>query len=413
MPKRLPKDLGRLKPPASGRVEYWDDPDVADGVRGLHLRVTAAGRMTWAVMYRVGGKQVRETLGEYPAVSRVRDARDLAERSLKLVERGVNPVEERRGAAERARRNTVRGAVETYLREQAETLKPKTLHGYRQIFDHDVVPAWGERPISSISQGDVLALVKKKRSGRERQHGTATGGARVQANHVLARLRTFFAWAIRQKLTATDPTADIEATPEVSRERFLDDAEIAAFWAASETAEPAFRDMFRLLLLTAQRVNEVGLMAWNELDLKARTWTIPAARAKNGKAHIVPLSEPAMAILEKVTRVEDRDEVFAIPPAYTARPKAAVAEKMGAPHWVLHDLRRTATTIMARLAVPPHVADRVLNHTGGTIRGVARVYNRFEYLDERKAALEALGRFVTALVDPGAAGNVVELARRA
>ena len=174
------------------------------------------------------------------------------------------------------------------------------------------------------------------------------------------------------------------------------------------------------MLLTAQREGEVAGMRWAELDLDAAVWTIPGSRAKNGRAHTVHLGTLALEVLETVPRIAGQDLLFSVAGRTTpvegfSFPKTkrldpAMRATLGelAP-WVLHDLRRTATTGMARLGVAPHVADKVLNHVGGTIRGVAAVYNRFEYLDERKAALDAWGRFVEALIRP-VPSNVVRMA---
>src|ERR1051325_1221303 len=159
-------------------------------------------------------------------------------------------------------------------------------------------------------------------------------------------------------------------------------------------------------------------MRRSELDLGERTWTIPGNRTKNDKPHIVHLSELAMEVLSEVPVIVDQDLVFSgtgkRPVSGFSRAKARLDQAMLAKlrdaaadsqpveltPWGLHDLRRTATPCMARLGIAPHVADRVLNHQAGTIRGVARVYNRFEYLDERKAALEAWGRFVETIIRP-------------
>jgi integrase len=159
-------------------------------------------------------------------------------------------------------------------------------------------------------------------------------------------------------------------------------------------------------------------LRWSELDLDKRLWTIPRERTKSDRGHVVHLSDFAAEILGALPRLGDL--VFpgrtGKPVASFGKPKARLdalmAEQADAPiaSWVIHDLRRTATTILAeRLKVAPHVADKILNHQSGTIRGVAAVYNKAAYLDERKAALEALGRFVEVLVRPGDAGNVVPM----
>jgi integrase len=262
-------------------------------------------------------------------------------------------------------------------------------------------------------------LLIDKAGRRERRRKGTSAGAAIQANRLLTRLRTFFGWCVAHDLIAADPSAGVrKPAKEKSRDRVLTDDEIRALWAATAALNAPREDaiffgpLFRLLLLTGQRPGEVGGMCWSEIDLDARTWTIPGARTKNGKEHIVHLSAIAVEVLP---RDNEREFIFGslrgkAPAAGFGRAKARLDAAMGegVPPWVIHDLRRSATTIMARLGIAPHVADKVLNHTAGTIRGVAAVYNRFQYLDERRAALEALGRFVESLVRPVPA-NVVEL----
>ena len=137
----------------------------------------------------------------------------------------------------------------------------------------------------------------------------------------------------------------------------------------------------------------------------------PAA-AKNNEAHTFPLNDLAVEIIKGLPQINGSEFVFTIngtkPLVNFSFAKRRAERAMGTSDWRIHDLRRTATTLMARLGIPPHVADKVLNHQSGTISGVAAVYNRFEYLDERKAALEALGRFIEKLIGR-ARDNVVEL----
>jgi integrase len=180
-----------------------------------------------------------------------------------------------------------------------------------------------------------------------------------------------------------------------------------------------------LLLLTAQRRDEVGGLEWSEIDFDKKGWTIPRDRAKNDRSHEVHLSDAAVSVLRSIPRVGN-GAVFTTngrtvsgfshgKNLLDAAMLAAQRDELGAqaeaiPHWILHDLRRTAATGMARLNIAPHVVDKILNHVSGTIRGVAAVYNRFEYLDERRAALEAWGQYVTGLVKPAQA-NVIILRR--
>jgi len=226
-----------------------------------------------------------------------------------------------------------------------------------------------------------------------------------------------------------DKTEDEEQT-------FQEKVEICAFWQGCDAIGAPFGPMFKLLLLTAQRRDEVRLMRWEEVDLDRRTWTIPAERAKNGKAHPVALSDTALNVLRAVESANEKkgvvkpvdekkglvfparwrwrggngDEVPASGlSAAKRRLDAKMAKTLGRPveHFTLHDLRRTATTEMAAMGIAPHVVDKMLNHLSGTIRGVAAIYNRHEYRAEQRAAWMAWGERLAAIVGE----NVVEMMR--
>jgi integrase len=224
----------------------------------------------------------------------------------------------------------------------------------------------------------------------------------------------------------------------------LSDDEIRWFWLACEEIGQPFGPLFQLLLLTAQRRDEVGTMEWPEIgDIKKRLWSIGRNKEKNDRAHDVHLSELAIEIISTLPKMDGTSLVFTtnsttpvsgfsrakenldaamrrarrrsldLPEDDDAYLKALRLPRGKKPpeeiaEWILHDLRRTAATGMARLNIPPHVVDKVLNHVSGTIRGVAAVYNRFGYGEERKAALEAWGRYVAGLVRP-ASNNVIEM----
>jgi integrase len=262
----------------------------------------------------------------------------------------------------------------------------------------------------SITKADVLLLLNDKATSRERPRKGATGGAVFQANRILSRLSTFFKWAQSNDLVTVDPTNGVrKVAREKPRDRFLSDDEIRAFWRATADGSP-WSALFRLALLTAQRSRqELGGMGWSEIDIDARTWEIPGKRSKNGKAHVCHLSALAMAQLQGLPRTGDRVFTAASFSRAKAKLDAEMAKLGSSEPWVTHDLRRTATTVLAQIGVAPHIADKVLNHQSGTIRGVAATYNRFEYLAERKDALEKLGEHIAALVGE----NVFDLPKRA
>jgi integrase len=296
----------------------------------------------------------------------------------------------------------------------------------------DVFPKWGDRPVGSITRQDVTALLE----------GIADRGSPVQANRTLTRLKTLFKWLLDEELIPADPTARVrKIVKETARDRALSNDEIRLLWAGCDKLGWPFGPMYKLLLLTAQRRDEVATMERREIDLDNRVWIIPREKAKNDRAHEVHLSELAVEIMGEVPKISrlrkhgTRSE--ASPYLFTTigeRPVSGFSKskerldrymldllrgefaECGKDHddvriedWILHDLGRTAATGMARLNIPPHVVDKILNHVSGSIRGVAAVYNRHAYLDERRAALEAWSRHVKSVLRP-TPSNVVPLA---
>jgi integrase len=427
----------KLKPPGEKAVTYWDNQLPGFGLRiAPQRRPDKPARRTWVTMYRVGKKSVMESIDTMAKMPSVAEARERARASMTKARDGVNPVEIRREAEAEAEEKakaeaeafTVGEAVERYLADAGRSSKrgkawrPKTAKEWRRIFEHDVLPRWHGRPLAELAKSEVLELVNDKAAQRERKRQGRGDGAAVQAGKMLTRLRTFFGWAKANDLVQKDPTEGVRMPArEAQRDRALDDDEIRLFWHGCNKIGWSFGPLFKLLLLTAQRRDEVGGMRWSEIDLDNRTWTIPRQRAKSDRAHIVHLSALAVEIIEAVPRTGDFvfSSTGATPVSGFSRAKARLdrlmtaqlREETGDPEsateaWVLHDLRRTATTGMAGLNIVPHVVDKILNHSSGAIRGVAAVYNRFQYLDARQAALEAWGRHVENLVQPGA-GNVV------
>jgi integrase len=414
----------RIKPPASGRVEYFDST-----LPGFALRVADSGHKSWVAFYRVGGKLRRYTIGSLATYPKVEDARARAGEAFQKADRGIDLAEENKAAkiaaaAEAAPQlDTFRAVADLYLARHAKkNTKASSYKETKRILDRDVTPVWGDRQIASITRRDVNELLD----------AIIDRGAAVQANRTLARLRTLFNWAVDREIITATPIARMKLpTREKTRERVLSDDEIRAFWRGCDGLGQPFGPLFKLLLLTAQRRDEVGTVEWSEIDFERKLWTIPREKAKNDQAHEVALSEPALAILEELkktsistgyvftTNIDRPVSGFSKAKARldaamerTARKAGGIAEGEEAPplvpEWILHDLRRTAATGMANLNIPPHVVDKILNHVSGTIRGVAAVYNRASYKDERRAALDAWGRFVMHLLEP-VGSNVVTL----
>jgi len=187
---------------------------------------------------------------------------------------------------------------------------------------------------------------------------------------------------------------------EVARDRVLDDNELAQVILAARKIGGPYGGIVELLALTGQRREEVAGLQWEELDLAQRIWTLPKSRTKNAKAHVVHLSEQSMAVLARADR--PGPYVFSLlgtkPFQEFSRAKRRLDQLSGVTAWRLHDLRRTCVSGMARLGIAPHVADKILNHQSGTISGVAAVYQRHEFLAERRAALDLWGAHVGRVV---------------
>jgi integrase len=272
------------------------------------------------------------------------------------------------------------------------------------MFRREIMAKWGSRDIQSISKRDVIEVLD----------AIVDRGSPVTANRLRAHLNTLFNWAKGRDIIQATPLDGIKPpAPEKARDRVLTPYEIRLFWQATAGMEYPFRPLYRVLVLTGQRLREVAEMTWQEVD--GDTWTLPGSRSKNGDEHVVPLSPEVVAILEALprigrfiftttgkspvsgfTRAKERVDRLMIETAN--RTLTASADPVAIPPFTIHDLRRTAATGMAGLRFPPHVVEAVLNHRSGTRRGVAGVYNRFNYAEEKRAAIEAWAMFVVETV---------------
>jgi integrase len=207
----------------------------------------------------------------------------------------------------------------------------------------------------------------------------------------------------RQGAIELNPTAALKLpTKEVARDRVLNDRELVACWKAAEAEGFPFDKFTHMLILTGQRRGEVAGMRWSEIDFERAMWTIPAQRTKNGTQHTVPLAPLAIEILQSVPRFMNSDLVFTTSGKTLisgfGRHKARLDVEVGASDWRFHDIRRTVATNMAMMRVPPHIIEAILNHKTGIISGVAAIYNRHAYLDEKHEALEQWAEQMRAMV---------------
>jgi len=412
MPKALTaKSIDGFKPNPLKRTE------IPDGLlTGLYLVIQPSGSRSWAVRYRHNGAPRKLTLGAYPMLS-LAEAREAAQDALRAVSKGADPaalkVAKRRAAVDGVDRDLFKNVVAEFLERHVKANKSRA--EVDRMFKHDVLPKWGERQIQNITRRDVNELMD----------GLVDRGVGPMANRVFSIIRKLFNWAIGRDIISVSPCAGVRPpVDEVSRDRVLSDDEIRWFWLAATKAGAPFGPLFKMLLLTGQRLSEVGDMVRSEI--RNDLWTIPKERVKNGAAHDVPLSEAALAVLASVPRIKGKaGYVFTTtgdtPVSGFSRAKAnldkamlaiareEVGEDAAIPAWRLHDLRRTAASGMARLGINLPVIEKVLNHTSGSFAGIVGVYQRHSFADEKRNALEAWARFVGSLNDNQSTRNVVEL----
>lgn len=402
--KLTAKTIANAKPPKSGRLEIWDsiiggDPSLPGS---FCLRVTTNGVKSWCVMYRLDGKQRRMTIGTFPAYE-LAAARELARDTLKKVGRGIDPAEERK-AARVAPAPTATETVEMAVHEFIEKHAKRNTRSWAEtqgVFRRHVLPAWGDRPLASITRRDANDLVDD----------ILEQGKPYAANNTLRHVRKFFNWCVQKLKLEASPVAGVQLpAKEQSRDRILSDDEVCTIWKACDGMGWPFGPAFLLMLITGQRRTEVARMRWSDIDIDSGNWTLPREATKSDRLHEVPLSALAMEILASVPKTGEY--VFSTtgrtPISGYSRAKKRCDALSDATDWRLHDLRRTAASGMARLGVGPHVVEKVLNHSNGQISGVAAIYNRYGYDNEKRAALDAWARHLEALIS-GKTDNVVHL----
>jgi integrase len=363
--------------PQGPQTDYFDET-----VSGLALRVSV-DRKTWTLHFSspMNGKRARMTLGTYPATS-LAAARTKAIEAKTQVEEGRDP----RGTA----KDTFQAIAEEYLRREGKKLRSRDWQ--ESALRRLVYPAFGHRPISDIKRTDLVRLL----DNIEDENGP------VQADRTLATIRKIMNWYASRSDDFRSPIVKGMARTKASeraRERTLTDDELRAVWRQAE-ANGVFGAFIRFVLLTAARRSEASDMAWTELD--GADWTLPAARNKTKVDLIRPLSKAALAVLPE----KRGDFVFTTdgrtPISGFSKFKRAFDKALPLPRWTLHDLRRTARSLMSRAGVPTDHAERCLGHVIGGVRGV---YDRYEYYAEKQLAYEALAGQIDRIVRPRA--NVV------
>ena len=400
----------RLVAPATGnRVTYFAGALIqgAKAPRGFGVRVTAAGARSFILNYRLRGREHRFTIGAWPdwsALKAVREARNLRQR----VDRGENPLEDRTPTPTTKTVSTLLDEFMTrYVRNKERPLR--SADAIESAFNRLVKPRIGKIGVYELRRSHIAEMLDwiEDRAGP------------VMADRTRAFVRKAFSWYAERddqfNLTAAFVSVEPRANPKQrARARVLSDEEIRTVWGEL-SGTGTFGALIKILLLTAQRRNEVAHMRYSEIAADG-IWTIPAGRYKTKRPNHVPLPKKALAIIDAQAKPDECDFVFAssVKTQFTdfARNKARLDRAMFAamdkrakkgakvepiPNWTLHDLRRTAKTLMVRAGVRPDISERVLGHV---IAGVEGTYDRHSYADEKRDALEKLAAMIERILEP-------------
>jgi integrase len=389
------RTITTLEMPAgkTDHIEFDDD------LAGFGIRLRATSPPKWIVQYRRGPQQRRITIGgmDLPADK----ARKLAAELLAKVRLGADPVGERKAKDQAARltaKHSLGEVADQFLEARRDKLRSNTHKAYTAYLRSH----WADlrkRDIDSITLRDVASGLRRIIN----EHGEYSAARAKQA------LSAMYSWAMREGLAKSNPTIGTNDPVEGKepRDRVLDDSEIRIIWQCAGDGD--FGKIVRLLLLTGCRRDEIGGLRWSEIDFDAGRITIPGARTKNKQAHKLTLPEMAMEILRSVPKVHGRDYLFGVRGAAFSRwswEKLALDKRIAeighklAP-WRLHDLRRTMRTELGRLGVPPHLAERAINHVKDR-SAVERTYDRYDYSTEIANALALWADHVRVIVGGGA-----------
>ena len=358
---------------------------------GLVVRVSDTGLKVFYVCKRVNGHMRRFKIGPCTVLD-LADAREKARELLRNIELG-RYVEKAPHEAEQ-RTPTLAETIPQFIELYAKQ-RTKDWHGTERVLIK--FSSLYSRPVDTIKRADVVRVLDM----------IVANGTPWRANRALAAFKKLMSWCVDRGIIEHTPVAQLQMpTKEVARERLLTHEELRLCWRAAEQEGFPFGPCVWLLILTGQRRSEVSEMRWSELDLDNALWTIPRTRVKNGTTQVVPLSQLALSIIRSLPRILGSDFVFTTTGTSPISGFGRLKERLdtalppGTEDWRFHDLRRTAATNLAMLRVPPHIIEAVLNHKSGIVSGVAAIYNRHAYIDEKREALELWATRVTELMRP-------------
>lgn len=395
--KGFEKAVANAKPKAKRQVVF------DEATTGLALIVSPKGKKSFSIVARdPTGKQIWKRIGD-PALMTVTEARQEATEAVARVRAGQAPLPPK---APETTPQTFRAVAAQFIDRHVDKQELRSKHEIERQLECYIYPEWGDEPFESIRRGRVADLLDKIEDGKAGASGDMGGS--VMADRVLATLRKLFNWyEVRNEEYVSPIVRGMRVAKDRSRSRILSDDELRAVWDACGDIG-TFGAILKTCLLTGQRKAKVGSMKWD--DICDGVWTIPAEAREKVNAGELKLPEMALDVIDAQPRQDGNPYVFA------GRGKTAfnsysdgmedIRAKVDIPHWTIHDLRRTARSLMARAGVRPDIAERTLGHV---IAGVEGVYDRYDYGPEKAQALEAVAMLVERILR-NEADNVVQMA---
>lgn len=404
---------------------FWDDE-----LKGFGLKVTPAGSKVYLIQYRLGGRGVktkRYTIGRHGSPWTPAAARDEAERLLTLARQGVDPAEDKERRQREANDLAFGSYADKFLEEYVQQEWKASYGDAESAFRLHMRPVFKSKPLPAIRRQDISALFD-----------TIPAKQVALRRKVFAILGRMFRWAVGRGDLDRSPLEGFEAPPAAkARDRALKDWEMRLAWLAAGEMGYPFGPFYRLLIGLGQRREEVSGLDWKELHRASAEWHLPASRAKNELASLIHLSPLMVAELDTIAGGEKwprKGLIFTTTGETPISGYSKAKKRLGAAMlklgrkearetgddpdhveiepWRSHDLRRTLATGLQRLGVRFEVTEAVLNHVSGSKSGVAGVYQRHDWKDEKRAAWNAWGAHIEQLITGADASNVIALAER-
>ena len=351
-----------IKPPEKGRKSYGD-------VNGLSLRVTSTNQKSWSIQYRVNGRKMRLTLGNYPTLS-LKDARQLTTEKLNSIYKGQDPQNEKN----EAKINNFAYFVELYM-EKHVRINLKSKYEVERIFNNYFVSKLGRIAINQITKQHILRITDD----------LVAKGKGVQANRLLSYIKSMFKWCVQRDYLTINPIDSlVKPYKEKSRDRVLTLQEIKAIYEACSQVDPIQGYLIKFLILSGQRINEITNLKWS--DIKGESFEIPKELSKNMHKIITPLTIHMKSVLSKMSQ---RDTyIFSYdgskPLNCFNQLKKRLISYSGVTNWTYHDFRRSMGTFLGDHGFNKDKIMTVLNHTDSS---VTSIYNRSHQFKQKLEAL--------------------------